>query len=55
MPHRTFLAFIAPSLVVMLLFIALPILSVAYQSLFVEHEQVVTTVERPRTRPPSIP
>lgn len=45
MPHRTFLAFIAPSLVVMLLFIALPILSVAYQSLFVEHEQVVTTVE----------
>jgi ABC-type sugar transport system permease subunit len=45
MPHRTFLAFIAPSLVVMLLFIALPILSVAYQSLFVEHEQVVATVE----------
>ncbi|MFO1105268.1 MAG: sugar ABC transporter permease [Amaricoccus sp.] len=45
MPHRTFLAFIAPSLVVMLLFIALPILSVAYQSLYVEHEQVVTTVE----------
>jgi len=45
MPHRTFLAFIAPSLVVMLLFIALPILSVAYQSLFVEHEQVVTAVE----------
>ena len=29
----------------MLLFIALPIVSVAYQSLFVEHEQVVTTVE----------
>ena len=45
MPHRTFLAFIAPSLIVMLLFIALPILSIAYQSLFVEHEQVVTTVE----------
>ncbi len=45
MPHRTFLAFIAPSLVVMLLFIALPIISVAYQSLFVEHPQVVTAVE----------
>ena len=45
MPHRTFLAFIAPSLFVMLLFIALPIVSIAYQSLFVEHEQIVTTVE----------
>ena len=45
MPHRTFIAFIAPSLFVMLLFIALPILSVAYQSLFVEHEQVLITVE----------
>jgi multiple sugar transport system permease protein len=45
MPHRTFFAFIAPSLLVMLLFIALPILSIAYQSLFVEHEQIITTVE----------
>jgi multiple sugar transport system permease protein len=45
MKHRRFLAFILPSLLVMLLFIALPILSVAYQSLFVEHEQVMTTVE----------
>jgi multiple sugar transport system permease protein len=45
MPHRTFLAFIAPSLFVMLLFIALPIVSIAYQSLFVEHEQIVATVE----------
>ena len=41
MPHRTFLAFIAPSLFVMILFIALPIVSVAYQSLYVEHEQVL--------------
>ncbi len=44
MPHRTFFAFILPSLVVMLLFIALPILSVAYQSLFIEHEQVLVEV-----------
>jgi ABC-type sugar transport system permease subunit len=44
-PHRTFLAFILPSLVVMLLFIALPILSVAYQSLFIEHEQILVEVE----------
>lgn len=35
----------APSLTVMLLFIALPIVSVAYQSLFVEHEQVMVEVE----------
>lgn len=35
----------APSLIVMLLFIALPIASVAYQSLFVEHEQVMIEVE----------
>jgi multiple sugar transport system permease protein len=45
MPHRTFLAFIVPSLFVMLLFIALPIVSVAYQSLFIEHEQVLVEVE----------
>jgi multiple sugar transport system permease protein len=35
----------APSLFVMLLFIALPIFSVAYQSLFIEHEQVLVEVE----------
>lgn len=45
MPHRTFLAFILPSLFVMLLFIALPIVSVAYQSLFIEHEQIISKVE----------
>jgi len=45
MPHRTFFKFIAPSLFVMLLFIALPIVSVAYQSLFIEHEQVLIEVE----------
>ena len=45
MPHRTFLTFILPSLVAMLLLIALPIASVAYQSLFVEHEKIMVEVE----------
>ena len=45
MRHRTFLLFILPSLFVMLLFIALPIFSVAYQSFFVEHEQILIKVE----------
>jgi ABC-type sugar transport system permease subunit len=45
MPHRTFFMFVLPSLFVMVLFIALPILSVAYQSLFIEHEQQMTEVE----------
>ncbi|MFD1797351.1 sugar ABC transporter permease [Paracoccus aurantiacus] len=45
MPHRTFLAFIWPSLLAMLLFIAVPIVSVAYQSLFVEHQQILSEVE----------
>ena len=45
MPHRTFLAFMLPSLFVMALFIALPIVSVFYQSLFIEHEKVLVVVE----------
>ena len=45
MPHRTFLWFILPSLTAMFLFIALPIVSVIVQSLFVAHEQVLVTVE----------
>lgn len=45
MPHRTFFAFIFPSLLAMILFIAIPIVSVGYQSLFVEHRQVMTEVE----------
>ena len=45
MPHRTFLWFILPSLAAMFLFIALPIVSVIVQSLFVAHEQVLVTVE----------
>ncbi|MGR3485237.1 MAG: carbohydrate ABC transporter permease [Paracoccaceae bacterium] len=45
MPHRTFFFFILPSLTVMFLFIALPIVSVAIQSFYVEHEQVLETIE----------
>ncbi len=45
MPTRTFAAFIFPSLLAMGLFIALPIVSVIYQSFFVEHPQVMTVVE----------
>ena len=45
MPHKTFLAFIWPSLLAMILFIAVPIISVAYQSLFIEHEQILIEAE----------
>ena len=45
MPHRTFLWFILPSALAMLLFIALPIVSVFIQSLHAEHEQVLREVE----------
>lgn len=45
MPHRTFLWFILPSLCAMVVFIALPLVSVVVQSLFVEHEQVLITSE----------
>lgn len=45
MPHKTFFMFIWPSLIAMILFIAIPIVSVAYQSLYVEHEQVLITTE----------
>ncbi|NDV00282.1 carbohydrate ABC transporter permease [Pseudoroseicyclus tamaricis] len=45
MPHKTFALFIMPAVVAMLLFIALPIVSVVVQSLFVEHEQVMVEVE----------
>jgi len=43
--HRTFFWFILPSLAAMTLFIALPIVSVFTQSLFVEPEQVIVTTE----------
>ena len=45
MKHRTFLWFIAPSLAAMILFIALPIVSVFIQSLHIEHEQVLVVSE----------
>ena len=45
MPHRTFVTFILPSLVAMILFIALPIVSVVMQSLFIQHERVLVQVE----------
>ena len=45
MPHRAFIWFILPSFAAMALFIALPIVSVAIQSFFVEHEQVLVEVE----------
>lgn len=45
MTHRSFFAFIFPSLFAMTLFIALPIVSVVVQSFYVEHEKVLLTVE----------
>lgn len=45
MPHRAFFAFIFPSILAMILFISLPIVSVVAQSLFVEHDAILTTVE----------
>lgn len=45
MPHRTFLAFMLPSLTAMILFIALPILSSAFQSLHIEHPRVLVETE----------
>lgn len=45
MRHRTFFWFILPSALAMFLFIALPLVSVVVQSLFVEHERVLVEVE----------
>jgi len=45
MPHRTFIAFIMPSLCTMLIFIALPLVSLAYQSLFIEAEKPIRVVQ----------
>ena len=45
MKHRTFFWFVLPSLAAMILFIALPIVSVAVQSLFIAHEQVMVETE----------
>jgi multiple sugar transport system permease protein len=43
--HRSFIWFVLPSSIAMLLFIFLPIVSVVIQSIFVEHEQVIIEVE----------
>jgi multiple sugar transport system permease protein len=45
MKHRTFFWFILPTLTAMILFIALPIVSVFIQSLHVQHEQVLINIE----------
>ena len=45
MRHRTFLWFFLPSAAAMVLFIAMPIVSVLVQSVFAPHEQVIRTVE----------
>jgi ABC-type sugar transport system permease subunit len=45
MKHKTFFWFFAPTAIAMLLFIALPIVSVVLQSVHAPHEQVVKIVE----------
>jgi multiple sugar transport system permease protein len=45
MRHSTFLWFILPSLTAMIVFIALPLVSVVVQSLHVEHAQVLRVVQ----------
>lgn len=45
MKHKTFFWFMLPSVVAMLLFIALPIVSVLVQSLYIENEKVLIEVE----------
>lgn len=45
MPHRTFLMFVFPSLLAMIVFIALPITSVIVQSFYVQHDRVLVAVE----------
>ena len=45
MPHRTFIFFILPSLLSMILLIAVPILSVMTQSLFIAHKQILVVSE----------
>ena len=45
MKHKTFIAFFAPTAIAMLLFIALPIVSIVMQSMHTPHEQIVKIVE----------
>ena len=45
MKHKPFFWFVLPSALAMLLFIFFPIISVVVQSVYVDHEQVIKTVE----------
>ena len=45
MNHKTFIWFVFPSALLMLLFIAMPIFSIVTQSMYSAHEQVIETVE----------
>jgi len=45
MKHRTFFWFFLPTALAMLLFIALPIVSIVMQSVYLPHEQVIVEVE----------
>ncbi|QPC95518.1 carbohydrate ABC transporter permease [Mesorhizobium sp. INR15] len=45
MPHRTFFTFMLPSMAAMLLFIAIPIFSSAFQSFYVENPRVLVQTE----------
>jgi multiple sugar transport system permease protein len=45
MKHKSFFWFVLPSALAMLLFIFFPIVSVLVQSVYVDHEQVIKTVE----------
>ena len=45
MRHRTFFWFILPSALLMLVFIALPVISVAMQSLYVQHDKVMVAAQ----------
>ncbi|MFK8075486.1 MAG: carbohydrate ABC transporter permease [Granulosicoccus sp.] len=45
MKHKTFFWFVLPTSLAMLLFIALPIISVVMQSVYAPHEQVIIEVE----------
>jgi len=45
MKHSSFFWFVLPSAILMILFIALPIVSVVTQSLYTQHDQVIVTVE----------
>ena len=45
MPHRTFFWFMAPSMIAMILLIALPLVGVTYQSMFREHQKPLKEVQ----------